>query len=110
LWGVGTGFNILFDIIFPSSRKEFLVDWNAIKTEYIAGGTSYRKLCEKYGVSRTTLQRKAKDENWVELRSQAQAKAETKIVTNVSRKQAETANKIIIVADKLLDKIAEIIE
>ena len=86
------------------------MDWNAIKTEYIAGGTSYRKLCEKYGVSRTTLQRKAKDENWVELRSQADAKAETKIVNVISTKKAKTSEKIIAVADKLLDKISSIID
>jgi hypothetical protein len=86
------------------------VDWNLIKTEYIAGGTSYRKLCEKYGVSRTTLQRKAKDEQWCKLRSQAEAKAETKIVDRVSNQQASTANKIVNVADKLLDKISVIID
>ncbi len=86
------------------------MDWNAIKSDYIAGGTSYRKLCDKYGVSRTTLQRRAKDEGWVKLRSQAQAKTETKIVETVSNSNAKTANRIIYVADKLLDKIADIIE
>lgn len=86
------------------------MDWKRIKAEYIAGGTSYRKLCEKYGVSRTTLQRKAKDEQWCKLRSQAEAKAETKIVDRVSNQQANTANKIVNVADKLLDKISDIID
>ena len=110
LLGVGIGLPFAFVKIFSSSRKEFLVDWNAIKAEYIAGGTSYRKLCEKYGVSRTTLQRKAKDENWVELRSQAEAKTESIIVKSVSRKKAKTADKIIDVADKLLNKISEFVE
>jgi hypothetical protein len=92
------------------TKGRISVDWKAIKTEYIAGGTSYRKLCEKYGVSRTTLQRKAKDEKWVELRSQVESKAETKIVDVLSKKQAKTTEKIIAVADKLLDKIEEIID
>lgn len=81
------------------------VDWKRIKAEYIAGGTSYRKLCEKYGVSRTTLQRKAKDEKWLELRSQTEAKTETKIVEVTSDKEAKKAVDIIDVADKLLEKI-----
>ena len=86
------------------------MDWNAIKTEYIAGGTSYRKLCEKYGVSLTTLHRTAKKENWVQLREQVENKTETKIVKNLSAKKAKTSEKIIDVADKLLDKISSIID
>jgi transposase-like protein len=95
------------------SRKEFLVgcvDWKRIKAEYIAGGTSYRKLCEKYGVSRTTLQRKAKDEKWCELRSQAEAKTETKIIESVSDKEADKVSRIITVADKVLAKIEDVLE
>lgn len=86
-----------------------MADWNKIKAEYIAGGTSYRKLCEKYGVSRTTLQRKAKDENWLALRSQAEAKTETKIIDAVSNDAAEKAVNIIDVADKLVEKIYEML-
>lgn len=86
------------------------VDWKQIKAEYIAGGTSYRKLCEKYGVSRTTLQRKAKDEKWCELRSQAEAKTETKIIESVSDKEADKVNRIISVADKVLAKIEYVLE
>ena len=86
------------------------MDWKRIKAEYIAGGTSYRKLCEKYGVSRTTLQRKAKDEKWLALRSQAEAKTETKIIEAVSDDAAEKAVDIIDVADKLLGKISELMD
>lgn len=86
------------------------MDWKRIKAEYIAGGTSYRKLCEKYGVSRTTLQRKAKDEKWLELRSQAEAKTETKIIDAVSDDAAEKAVNIISVADKLLERIVQVVD
>lgn len=81
-------------------------DWKKIKAEYIAGGTSYRKLAKKYDVSLTTLQRYATKEKWTDLRQQAEAKADTKIVNLVSEKQADRAGKIIDVADMLLDKIA----
>lgn len=85
------------------------MDWKKIKAEYIAGGTSYRKLCDKYGCSRTTLQRKAKDENWLGLRSQAEAKTESKIIDAVSNDAAEKAVNIIDIADKLLKKIEELV-
>lgn len=83
--------------------------WKEIKAEYIAGGTSYRKLAEKYGVPRTTLERKAKEEKWTYLRRQAYGKAEAKMVDAISNDAAKKATNIIEVADKLLDKIAEVI-
>ena len=86
------------------------MDWKRIKAEYVAGGTTYRRLAEKYGVSRTTLERKAKNEKWTELRRQAEGKATARIVDAVSREQANRACKINDVADKLLDKISDAID
>ena len=86
------------------------MDWNAIKTEYIAGGISYRKLCEKYGVPKTTLERKAKDEKWTELRRQAEGKTEAKIVNAISRQNAKIDDKYFRLIDKLFDKAEEVIE
>lgn len=86
------------------------MDWNKIKADYIAGGTSYRKLAAKYGVSFTTLTRTAQREDWIGLRQQAENKATTKIVDVISNKEADKANKIIDVADKLLDKIYEMLD
>ena len=87
-----------------------MADWKRIKAEYLAGGTSYRKLAEKHGVSFTTLQRKAKEEKWLELRRQKEDKTDTKIVDSLSNQEAKKAVDIIDVADKLLLKIGEIVE
>lgn len=87
-----------------------MVEWNKAKTEYIAGGTSYRKLAAKYGVSRSKLQAKATKEKWAELKSQAKAKTESKIVESVSDRAADQAVSIIDVADKLLSKICEFLD
>ena len=43
-------------------------NWAKIKAEYVAQGTPYRELCQKYGVNLKTLARRAKKECWVELR------------------------------------------
>jgi transposase-like protein len=86
------------------------VDWNKIKAEYIAGGTSYRKLAEKYGVSRTTLERKAKDEKWSELRRQAEGKAEAKMLDAISTKSAKIDDKYFRLVDKLFTKAEEVID
>ena len=86
------------------------VDWKKIKAEYIAGGISYRKLAEKYGVSRSKLQARATREKWVDLLSQAQAKTESKIVEAISTNDANKAVNINDVADKLLYKLSELMD
>ena len=86
------------------------MDWKKIKSEYIAGGTSYRKLAEKYGVSFSTLRGYAEREKWTDLKTQAQQKADTKIVEIVGGQQASRSAKILDVADKLLDKISNALD
>lgn len=87
-----------------------MVDWARIRTEYIAGGTSYRKLSEKHGVSFNTLKTHAVEEQWHKLRQQKDKKATTKAVEHISNKEAKRTTNIVDVADKLIGKIAEMLE
>lgn len=86
------------------------MDWNRIKAEYVAGGTSYRKLAAKYGVSFTTLTRTAQKENWIGLRQQAENKAETKIIDVVSNQKVKIDDKYFKLVDKLLEKAEVVID
>lgn len=86
------------------------MDWQTIKAEYVAGGTSYRKLAAKYDVPFSTLKRVAAKEKWCELRERAKAKADTKIINAVSDAAAKKESKVIKAADKLLDKLIETID
>lgn len=86
------------------------MDWNKIKAEYIAGGTSYRKLCAKYGCSFTTLTRTAQREGWIQLRQQAENETETKIINVVSEKKADIDKKYFTLVDKLMQRAEEVIE
>lgn len=83
------------------------MDWKKAKAEYISGGTSYRKLAEKYGESLSNIKRIAKNENWVELREQCKAKAATKIVEIESSRQAERMERLLNVSDKLLEAVED---
>ena len=90
------------------------MDWKSAKAEYIAGGTSYRKLAEKYGITLAVLRNVAKREEWVKLREQAQHKANTEIVRSVSKKTAKKAvdklERVSDLTDKLLDKLEQAIK
>lgn len=67
------------------------VDWNVLKAEYIAGGTNYRKLAEKYGVSHSKLMKVGAREGWAELRKKNGRKTEEKIIDSISDSQSEAA-------------------
>lgn len=69
----------------------FTVDWNVLKAEYIAGGTSYRKLAEKYGVSQSTLRQRAAREKWSEQKNNVRTEVEQKIIDTISDEQSEQA-------------------
>ena len=83
------------------------MDWKKIKAEYIAGGTSYRKLAEKYNIPFGTLKRVALKEKWSDLREQCKQKSATKIVEIESDKQAERMRRLLTVSDMLLDAVEE---
>lgn len=86
------------------------MDWNKIKAEYIAGGTSYRKLAKKYGVSFSTLRGKAEREKWTELKAQAQHKTDTNLVETIGEQNGTYTVKVSEVADKLLNRINDLID
>ena len=67
--------------------------WSKIKAEYISGGTSYRKLAQKYDVSFNTLKDIAIREEWTKLREQAHNTATTKMVNGVAKENAKIDDK-----------------
>ena len=87
-----------------------MADWQMIKTEYITTDTSYRKLAQKYGLRYATLQARAKEEKWADLRDRHRTSTVSKTLTKVSNKQAERTAKLIGVSDLLLDKVKGLLE
>lgn len=86
------------------------VDWNAIRAEYIGGGTSYRKLCEKYSVSFEALKVKARQEKWPELRTQAEHKATIEATQKIAEASADNATIAADLKKRLLLRLKRIEE
>lgn len=84
--------------------------WKKIRAEYIQGGTSYRKLAAKYGVSFNSLKDRARSEKWTDLRTQKQHESTTKIVDAIASQEAEEAVDLSDIAMLLARKIRENIE
>ena len=66
-------------------------DWDTIKAEYLAGGTTFKKLAEKHGVSFNILSKRAKKEDWTKARRKSGEKKTKKIAEKIATKQAKCA-------------------
>ena len=87
-----------------------MADWNRIKTEYITTDTSYRELSQKYGVHYTNIAKRAKKEDWQQLRQQQTNTTQTKMIQAVERRKVDRAAKLLDVSDLLLQKVRERVE
>ena len=87
-----------------------MVEWSKIKAEYLAGGTSYRKLSKKYGVPFSNLKNIAIKEQWTQLREQAKNRTDTKLVENIGRQNAKIDDTYFRCVDKLMRKAEALID
>ena len=95
--------------VIPIENKDTRPDWNAIRAEYISG-VSIRKLAEKYGVSRSCIERKCKAEQWTKSRNEARDKATAKAVQKTADAAASNAAKMERARGILLDLTLGVLE
>lgn len=86
------------------------VDWNVLRAEYIGGGTSYRKLAKKHGISVNTLSPIATAEGWPKLRQEAQDKATARTIQKTADIAADNATIAARIRTKLLRKLEKEID
>ncbi len=91
----------------PTGKR---IDWAAIRAEYIAGGISQRKLAAKYGVSETTMMKKASAERWSELRKATEAKSTAKAQQRTANAVASNAVKLERARGLAIDKLIKALE
>ena len=75
-------------------KEEYtVIDWIAIKTEYINTGLCYEELAKKYGISRAAVAKHAAAEKWRELRNEPREK--TQSIAQLAGKLIETTGRAI---------------
>ena len=81
------------------------VDWNAIRAEYIGGGTSYRKLAKKYKVNYNQISERGSREGWVKLAEEVRIKTLSRSVQKSAEAAADNAAIAARIRTKLLRKL-----
>jgi len=86
------------------------VNWLLIKTEYINGNLSYRKLADKHNIPFSTLRDRAGKENWVAQKIDQQNIIGTKTAQKTADKIADDEAEIAAIKSRLRLKIYRRIE
>lgn len=66
------------------------VDWNSIKAEFMAGA-SYGALASAYGLSKSTIHKKAQNEEWAKSREKTKAAVEAATIKKTADAAASNA-------------------
>lgn len=82
-----------------------MADWLKIKTEYITTDTSYRKLAEKYGLSRVQVGNVGKEEGWVDLRRQYLENTLTKTLEKTADADSSRLARLMDTTSKAIDVV-----
>lgn len=85
-------------------------NWTIIKNEYVNGGCTYQSLSDKYGVSFSTLEKRARAEDWRELKAKQSESVEQKLREKTAEKIAESESEVVAIMARIRLKLTRKIE
>lgn len=88
----------------PVSEKK----WTRIRSEYMTSEIAYRALAQKYGVPFSALSRRAKAENWPELRRQHNDRVATELIQKIQTENVAHQYAHLINLQKSADKLVNL--
>lgn len=86
-----------------------IIPWDQIRSEYVTGNTSYRRLAKKYGVSFGDVCRHGRDEGWVELQKQHRSDLVAKIEEDAKERGLAALRRSGRIAELALDRAEELL-
>ena len=86
------------------------VPWTKIKADWLKGGTSYRKLAEKYNVSASAIGNRASKEGWGKQKVKIGEKVSNELGARVAHARVNHLEKLIQANEALLDGLVKLAE
>lgn len=84
--------------------------WNKIREEYVSSSISYRDLSSKYGINKSTIFKRAKNEGWFSQRSAMHTEVVQKADAGIVDARLKMYSKACDVSEMILNKIQQNIE
>lgn len=83
-----------------------MIDWPAIRAEYVGGNASTRELAQKHGVSYSTLQKRCRADGWAAereaMRGKAAAEWRQKTAEGLVSARLEHTRRLVALADRAM--------
>ena len=79
--------------------------WDEIRKEYISGGSSFRKLSKKYGISFGSIQARSKEEDWQQQKKDYTREYIRKSVDAISDQDSSRIVRAYRIGDEILTKL-----
>ena len=86
------------------------IDWLQAATDYITRNMSYREICDKYGVSMSSVGRHSKAEGWREKRQKHAKKMTDRLSKAEERRLVKRRGRYQAIEDKLLSKLEQAVD
>ena len=89
------------------------MDWIAIKGEYVAGGVTYASLADKYGIPRSVIERRGREQGWKELRKRAELEGEGAqlcLADSIRERSARIDEKYLSLLETLISRAQSLID
>jgi len=83
--------------------------WARIRTEYLKGKTTYKKLAEKYGLKEKTIRNRASNEGWGKEKGQIEDEARAKTRARIVQVREEQLEKLAAANGDMIDVLMSII-
>lgn len=96
-------------VTIGTAKKPNGTQWHRIRAEYI-GGISQTKLAKKYHISRDTIAKKCRLEQWTDARNAAKAEIAQKILQKTADAAADNATLAAGIKRKLLQRLDRILD
>ena len=89
-------------------------NWSKLKNEYISTTISQRALAAKYGLTYSTISRRATKERWKTLRDEMEAKTSAEVSQKIEqiivKQEVDRMSKVLDLTDKLSEKLEKAID
>lgn len=87
-----------------------MIDWGALKSEYITGSMSYKGLADSHAMHYTTIQRVATAERWPDLRAAYRAEAVNQAIAGEMVNEVDRLKKLMDAANAIQDVIINAVD
>ncbi len=84
------------------------MDWERARAEYVTGRATYHEIAERFGVSKGTVGKRAKEEGWTGQRSAYRKSVAEKAISKRGEKAADRLAKLIDTTEHLMTRLEEI--